>query len=123
MHSRLLPLPHFPPGVCLPPTLHKIFREDIAEGPEGENVTLPTKQGPTAPLCWHAGASLKLSILNPKGRVWTMVAGGGASVIYADTVGDLGFAEELGNYAEYSGAPNMQARLRFLSFQRSSVFM
>ncbi|KAK9800315.1 hypothetical protein WJX73_000787 [Symbiochloris irregularis] len=52
------------------------------------------------------GASLKLSILNPKGRVWTMVAGGGASVIYADTVGDLGFAEELGNYAEYSGAPS-----------------
>lgn len=58
------------------------------------------------------GASLKLSILNPKGRVWTMVAGGGASVIYADTVGDLGFANELGNYAEYSGAPNAQARWR-----------
>ena len=32
--------------------------------------------------------------------------GGGASVIYADTVGDLGYAEELGNYAEYSGGPN-----------------
>lgn len=58
---------------------------------------------------YPSGASLKLSILNPKGRVWTMVAGGGASVIYADTVGDLGFAEELGNYAEYSGAPNTQA--------------
>ncbi len=28
-----------------------------------------------------------------------MVAGGGASVIYADTVGDLGYAHELGNYA------------------------
>lgn len=27
------------------------------------------------------------------------MAGGGASVIYADTVGDLGFASELGNYA------------------------
>ena len=40
-----------------------------------------------------------------QGRVWTMVAGGGASVIYADTVGDLGYAHELGNYAEYSGAP------------------
>ena len=35
-----------------------------------------------------------------------MVAGGGASVIYADTVGDLGYAHELGNYAEYSGAPS-----------------
>jgi len=58
------------------------------------------------------GASLKLSILNLKGRVWTMVAGGGASVIYADTVGDLGFAGELGNYAEYSGAPNTQVRTR-----------
>jgi ATP citrate (pro-S)-lyase len=33
-------------------------------------------------------------------------AGGGASVIYADTVGDLGWAEELGNYAEYSGGPS-----------------
>jgi ATP citrate (pro-S)-lyase len=52
------------------------------------------------------GASLKLSILNPKGRIWTMVAGGGASVIYADTVGDLGYAGELGNYAEYSGGPS-----------------
>ena len=51
------------------------------------------------------GASLKLTILNPRGRVWTMVAGGGASVIYADTVADLGAAGELGNYAEYSGGP------------------
>lgn len=49
----------------------------------------------------NTGASLKFSLLNPKGRIWTMVAGGGASVIYADTVGDLGFANELGNYAEY----------------------
>ena len=32
----------------------------------------------------------------------------GASVIYADTVADLGYANELGNYAEYSGAPNQQ---------------
>jgi succinyl-CoA synthetase beta subunit len=38
------------------------------------------------------GASLKFTVLNPKGRVWLMVAGGGASVIYADTVGDLGYA-------------------------------
>lgn len=35
----------------------------------------------------------------------------GASVIYADTVADLGYADELGNYAEYSGAPNLQVCL------------
>ena len=52
------------------------------------------------------GASLKLTILNQEGRVWLMVAGGGASVIYADTVTDLGFGSELANYGEYSGAPN-----------------
>ena len=52
------------------------------------------------------GASLKLTILNPEGRVWTMVAGGGASVIYADTITDLGFMNELANYGEYSGDPS-----------------
>ncbi len=52
------------------------------------------------------GASLKLTVLNPHGRIWTLVAGGGASVIYADTVADLGFAGELAVYGEYSGDPN-----------------
>jgi len=52
------------------------------------------------------GASLKLTVLNPDGRVWTMVAGGGASVIYADTITDLGYMNELANYGEYSGDPS-----------------
>eukprot|EP01120_Amphizonella_sp_Union-15-10_P013131 TRINITY_DN6064_c0_g1_i2.p1 TRINITY_DN6064_c0_g1~~TRINITY_DN6064_c0_g1_i2.p1 ORF type:complete len:453 (-),score=109.98 TRINITY_DN6064_c0_g1_i2:44-1315(-) len=53
-----------------------------------------------------SGASLKLTVLNPDGHIWLMVAGGGASVIYADTVVDLGYGLELGNYGEYSGYPN-----------------
>lgn len=53
-------------------------------------------------------ASLKLTILNPNGRVWTMVAGGGASVIYTDQIVQLGYGDELGNYAEYSGNPKEQ---------------
>ena len=53
----------------------------------------------------NSGASLKLTILNPEGRIWTMVAGGGASVIYADTIVDLGYGKELANYGEYSGNP------------------
>ncbi|CAG8646722.1 6918_t:CDS:2, partial [Funneliformis caledonium] len=51
------------------------------------------------------GASLKLTILNKDGRIWTMVAGGGASVVYSDAISALGFAHELANYGEYSGAP------------------
>lgn len=54
----------------------------------------------------RTGASLKLTVLNPDGRVWNLVAGGGASVIYADTVADLGFTDELANYGEYSGNPS-----------------
>ncbi|MCO5562265.1 hypothetical protein L7F22_015890 [Adiantum nelumboides] len=52
------------------------------------------------------GASLKLTVLNPTGRIWTMVAGGGASVVYSDAIAAHGFAHELANYGEYSGAPS-----------------
>jgi ATP-citrate lyase beta-subunit len=52
------------------------------------------------------GASLKLTILNPNGRIWLLVAGGGASVVYTDTVSDFGFSKELANYGEYSGNPD-----------------
>jgi ATP-citrate lyase beta-subunit len=58
-----------------------------------------------ASLDEKSGSSLKLTILNPEGRVWLMVAGGGASVIYTDTVVDLGCMNELANYGEYSGNP------------------
>lgn len=61
-----------------------------------------------ADLDAKSGASLKLTILNRNGRIWTMVAGGGASVIYSDTICDLGGAAELANYGEYSGAPTEQ---------------
>ncbi len=52
-----------------------------------------------------SGASLKLTVLNPQGRIWTMVAGGGASVVYADTIADYAGVKDLANYGEYSGGP------------------
>ena len=54
------------------------------------------------------GASLKLTVLNPQGRLWTLVAGGGASVIYADTISDAGYGKEMANYGEYSGNPSTE---------------
>lgn len=76
------------------------------EFPVAFGSTLSVHESKVKELDDVTGASLKLTILNPKGRIWSLVAGGGASVIYADTVGDLGLADELGNYGEYSGAPN-----------------
>lgn len=59
-----------------------------------------------ASLDAKTGASLKLTVLNPAGRVWTMIAGGGASVVFTDAIVDLGFGSELCNYGEYSGDPS-----------------
>lgn len=59
-----------------------------------------------AELDAKSGASLKLTVLNENGKVWTMVAGGGASVVYSDTIAELGGGDEMANYGEYSGAPS-----------------
>jgi len=68
--------------------------------------TLTDEEAYIEDLDSKTGASLKLTVINPEGRVWTMVAGGGASVIFADTITDLGCMYELANYGEYSGDPS-----------------
>jgi len=59
-----------------------------------------------AELDQKTGASLKLKILNPNGAIWTLLSGGWASLVVSDTIGDLGFFEELANYWELSGNPD-----------------
>jgi len=66
---------------------------------------LSKEEAYVAELDSKTGASLKLTVLNPNGRIWTLVAGGGASVVYSDAIACAGFADELANYGEYSGAP------------------
>jgi ATP-citrate lyase beta-subunit len=56
----------------------------------------------------ETGASLKFRILNPNGRIWLLTSGGGASVIIADTLADLGYTSEIGNYGECSGNPDRE---------------
>jgi ATP-citrate lyase beta-subunit len=78
------------------------------EFPKAFGTTMTKEEAYVKSLDEKTGASLKLTILNPKGRVWLLVAGGGASVIYTDTVVDLGYAKELANYGEYSGDPSTE---------------
>ncbi len=78
------------------------------EFPKAFGTTMTKEEAYVKSLDEKTGASLKLTVLNPKGRVWLLVAGGGASVIYTDTVVDLGFAKELANYGEYSGDPSTE---------------
>ncbi len=53
-------------------------------------------------------ASLKFRLLNPGGAIWMLLSGGGASLVLADEVADLGLGQELANYGEYSGAPSTE---------------
>jgi ATP-citrate lyase beta-subunit len=78
------------------------------EFPKAFGTTMTKEEAYVKSLDEKTGASLKLTVLNPNGRVWLLVAGGGASVIYTDTVVDLGYAEELANYGEYSGDPSTE---------------
>ncbi|KAI0219284.1 ATP citrate lyase subunit 1, partial [Massospora cicadina] len=72
--------------------------------PFGRDLT--SEEAYISELDGKTGASLKLTVLNKDGRIWTMVAGGGASVVYSDAIAALGYAGELANYGEYSGAPS-----------------
>lgn len=75
------------------------------EFPSGFGRDLTPEEKYIKELDEKSGSSLKLTILNSEGRIWTLVAGGGASVVYADTVADMGYVNELANYGEYSGNP------------------
>ncbi len=86
----------------------KEFWGDDMEFPAAFGRTLSPEEERVRELDSLSGASLKLTLLNPEGRIWNMVAGGGASVIFADTVCDLGAAKELAFYGEYSGDPSTQ---------------
>lgn len=83
----------------------KLWGDDI-EFPAAFGQNLSPEELKIRELDALSGASLKMTLLNPDGIIWNMVAGGGASVIYADTVCDLGFAKELAFYGEYSGNPS-----------------
>ncbi len=82
--------------------------EKPIEFPAAFGQSMSTEEKKIMELDEKTGASLKLTILNREGRIWTMVAGGGASVIYTDTIADLGLEKELANYGEYSGNPSQE---------------
>lgn len=56
----------------------------------------------------HSGASLKLTILNPQGKIWNILGGGGGSIIYLDMIANLGKGKEIANYGEASGNPSTE---------------
>ncbi len=85
------------------------------EFPVGFGRELTSEEKKIKKMDENSGASLKLTVLNTDGDVWTMVAGGGASVVYADTVADFGYSKEIANYGEYSGNPTRSETKEYAS--------
>jgi ATP-citrate lyase beta-subunit len=61
-----------------------------------------------AKLDLNTPASLKYRIINPDGAIWMLLSGGGASLVLADEIADLGMGKQLANYGEYSGNPSRE---------------
>jgi len=62
-----------------------------------------------------SGASLKFKKLNPDGNILTLIAGGGASVLFTDAIVNRGIADKLYNYGEYSGNPSFDETYAYCS--------
>ncbi len=59
-------------------------------------------------LATKSQASFKLDVLNADGSVFMLLSGGGASIVLADEVYNLGYGKQIANYGEYSGNPNTE---------------
>ncbi len=60
-------------------------------------------------------ASFNLEVLNPHGNIFLLLSGGGASVVVADEIKNLGHGRQLANYGEYSGGSNREETKRYTS--------
>jgi succinyl-CoA synthetase beta subunit len=57
-------------------------------------------------LAKKSQAAFALNVLNPDGQFFMLLSGGGASIVLADELFNIGKGELLANYGEYSGNPN-----------------
>lgn len=57
-------------------------------------------------LSQKSQAAFKLDLINPNGKIFMLLSGGGASIVLADEVQTQGFDKDLANYGEYSGNPS-----------------
>lgn len=64
-------------------------------------------------LAEQSQASFSLEVINPNASIFLLLSGGGASVVVADEVSNLGLGKELGNYGEYSGNPNREETMHY----------
>ncbi len=100
--------------------LYEVIGEPEFAPPFGSE--MPESETKIIEMDESSGASLKYKLINPDGKIWLLTSGGGGSVIFADTVGDLGYHSEIANYTDYSGNPNTDETQEFCEIIFSDMF-
>lgn len=59
-------------------------------------------------LSKQSPATFALKVLSENASIYTLLSGGGASLVTLDTLVHKNLHKEIGNYGEYSGAPNRE---------------
>lgn len=78
----------------------------VYEAIESDSSYLSSEEKYIKNLDSSTSASLKLKLLNRNAPVWPMVAGGGASIIFFDSLVEKVGLQNIGLYGEYSGNPS-----------------
>lgn len=74
----------------------------------GEKKEKTQEEQVVAELKQNSQAAFTLDVLNSQGSIFMLLSGGGASLVLADEVANMGKGSELANYGEYSGNPNQE---------------
>lgn len=75
---------------------------------DGNIGNLTSEESEIKKLKEKSPASFSFDLLNPDGSLFLLLSGGGASLVTADEIYNQGKGNELANYGEYSGNPNME---------------
>lgn len=73
------------------------------------------EEAATEALNNESPASFSLRVLNPKGAIFMLLSGGGASVVIADEISQAGLHDRIANYGEYSGNPSEEETYLYTS--------
>ncbi|MBI2588782.1 hypothetical protein HYW35_01025 [Candidatus Saccharibacteria bacterium] len=84
------------------------FTDEWTLDDDTSSLNLSPAEKAVAELEANSASSFSLKLVNPDGALGMLLSGGGASVAIADEVCNLGQADNLLNYGEYSGNPTAE---------------
>lgn len=105
--------PHMLDCAALTDSAAAYFTNEWSLDDDVSSLKLSPPEKAVAELEASSASSFSLKLVNPNGGLGVLLSGGGASVAIADEVCNLGQAENLLNYGEYSGNPTTEETFEY----------